>query len=78
MLLGIFVLKFKHTPLIGIDHMGILIFVIPFLIPPIGQMHMPMQEILWLVLLHQGPENLKPLVAQIPPVIQLVCRRMGY
>ena len=49
--------------------MGILVFIVPFLVHPIRQMHMPMKEKLGAVFLNQSPKGLKALVGQVPPIV---------
>lgn len=78
MLLRLIILKFEYTPLIRIDNMRILIPVITLIIPPVGQVHMPVQEKLRAVFLHQLPENLEPLMREITPVIELIRGRMRH
>ena len=77
MLLGILILKFKYTPLERVDHMGILVLVIPLMLSAIRHVHMPMEKIFWPVFFDQFPKHRKSLMRQVPPVIELVCGRMG-
>lgn len=76
-LLRIVVPEFKNAPLIGIDNMGILIFVISFVVSSIGHVYMAMKEKLGPVFFQQCSEYLKSLMRQIPPVVQLISGGMG-
>lgn len=78
MLLGIIILKFEYTSFKCIDHMGILILVIPLVLPPIRHMDMPVEKILWTVFFNQCTKHLESLVRQIPPVIELIGGSMRY
>lgn len=42
---GVIILKLKETLFIGVNHMGILIFVIPLMLSSIGHMHMTVKKI---------------------------------
>ena len=76
--LGILVLKVKHTPFKGVDYMGILILVIPLVLPSIGHMHMAVEEKFRMVLFNQAAENLESLMRQVSSVIELVGRRVSH
>ena len=71
-LLRIVVLEFENAPFVSIDNMGILIFVISFVVSPIGHVYMAMKEKFGPVFFQQCPEYLKSLMGQIPPVVQLI------
>ena len=77
MLFRVFVFKFKHAPLISVDDMGVLVFVIPFMASSIRHVDMAMKEKFGPVFFHQRPEYLKSLVGQVPPVVQLIGGGMG-
>ena len=57
--------------------MGILIFIVPLVLPPVGHVYMPVEEKSGLILVHQLQERLKPLMGQISPVVQLIGGGMG-
>ena len=76
--LGILVLKVKHTPFKGVDYMGILILVIPLVLPSIGHMHMAVEEKFRMVLFNQAAENLESLMRQVSSIVELVRRGMCY
>lgn len=78
MLFGIVVVEFKNASFVGIDDMGILIFVISFMIPPIRHVNMAVEEKFRPVFFQQRPEYLKSLVGQIPPVVQLISGGMSH
>ena len=56
-LLRIVVLEFENAPLVSIDNMGILIFVISFVVSPIGHVYMAMKEKFGPVFFQQGPDT---------------------
>lgn len=76
-LLRIVVLEFENAPFVSIDNMGILIFVISFVVSPIGHVYMAMKEKFGPVFFQQRAEDLKALVREIPSVIELVSGGMG-
>ena len=78
MLLWVLVFEIKHTALISIDNVGVHIFVISFMLSSIVHMHMTMQKIFWLIFFHQGAEDPKALMRQIPSVVQLISGRMRH
>ena len=65
----IFILIIKHTPVISIDHMSLIILIVPFLIPPIRHMYMPVNKESRVVFVHQGVKNLKSLMWEIQSVV---------
>lgn len=77
MLLGVIVFKFKDAPLVGIDNMGILVFVIPLMSPSIGHVYMAVKEKFGPVFFQQRSEHLESLVGQVASVVQLVGGGMG-
>lgn len=61
--------KFKHALLKRINDMGILVLIIPLMLPPVRHMYMPVEKKFRLILLHQRTEYLKPLMGKVPPVV---------
>ena len=49
----------KYTAIVSIDHMGLIILIIAFLIPSVGHMYMPVDKKSRVVLVHQSVEDLK-------------------
>ena len=74
----ILILKLKDASFIGIYHMGVLILIVPFMAHSVRQVHMPMEKKFRPVFFQKPPKHLKALMGQIPPVIELICRRMGH
>ena len=72
------ILKIKYTSLISIDEVGMHIVMIPLVLSALGHMDMPMKKKFWLVFFNQFPKCLKSLMGKVPPIIELIGRRVGY
>ena len=62
-------LVIKNETFIGIDDMGIAIFVVAFIRPAIGKVHMSVQKVSWVIFFHELDKRFEPLVRQVPAVI---------
>ena len=69
MLPQVFVLIFKHAPLKRIDHMRLLIPVIPLMVSPVRHMYMPVEEKPGLIFFQQRKEHLEPLMGKVSRII---------
>lgn len=76
MFLQMFILIIKSTPAEGVDYVGFAVPVVSLMLPPVGHMHMAVDKKTGLIFVHQRIKNLKSLVRQIPPVVQLIGGRM--
>lgn len=77
MFLRILILEFKHAPLICVDDMGILIFVITLMLPSVCHMDVAVDEEFRPVFFQKRAEDLEPLMGEVASVIELVCGRVG-
>ena len=59
----------KYTAIVSIDHMGLIILIIAFLIPSVGHMYMPVDKKFRVILVHQSVEDLKSLVWEIQTIV---------
>ena len=78
MFLWIFVIRVYDASLKRIDDMRVHVLVVPLVLPPVGHVHMAVEEIFGVVFLHQRPEDPESLVGEIAPVIELIGRGMGH
>ena len=62
-------LKIEDTPLIGVDDMGVFIFIVSLVLQAVIHMHMPVEKKLRLIFFHEVDKSLEALVGKIPPVV---------